>query len=70
MEKIEFFDKNGSVVNLGNAITDYLKDNLTVQVRVNTIRNFDFGKDHNEIEINVLLNDEVISKDCDSIYNI
>lgn len=70
MEKIEFFDKNGNVVNLGNAITEYLKENLTVQVRVNTIRNFDFGKDHNEIEINVLLNDEVICNDCDTIYNI
>lgn len=70
MEKIELFDKNGEAVNLGIAIADYLKDNLTIQVTVYRKANFDFGKDHNEIEIKLLLNDEVICNDCDTIYNI
>ncbi len=65
MEDLELFDKNGNPVLLSEIMSNFLKDNLYINISAN--KETDYGTDYTTIDVSISLNDTVICSDSATI---
>lgn len=66
MNDLEIFDKNGNQLHISDIITNFLKENLSIEI--STSKENDFGNRITVIEVSILLDGKEISKSNDTIY--